>query len=269
MADLALITAGILNVMESLEQITLPLAEAINVGQAVRLDTSTGKLTKANATTAAEARAYGILVSKDAAGAVGTALRRGIIDGYNLAALNYDAAIYLSDTDGTLATTAGSETLVVGRMVPATAVTLGTAYDKLLHLDFGVIGSVMNTAPLIVTTELLAASVDKWVFVADRAYEVVAIEEVHSVVGGSGAVARPRKVTAAGTDAPGAAAGATVKELTAADIDLTATVNVVQEPALTATGADLLLADGDKIGVNMGGTLTGLVGLLTIILEPR
>jgi len=103
----------------------------------------------------------------------------------------------------------------------------------------------------------------------DRAYAVVLIEEIHSVVGGSGAVVRPRKVTAAGTDAPGAAAGATVKELTAADIDLTTTIDTAQTPALSATGADLLLADGDKIGLNLGGTLTGLVGQLVITLEPR
>lgn len=269
MTNLALTTAGILNVVESLEQMTLPLAESINVGQVVRIDTTYGTFTKANASTAAEALAYGILVSKDAAGKVGTAVRRGVLDGYALSALNFAAKVYLSDTDGTLATTAGSETLVVGDVIAGTSTTLGTAYDKLLHLDFGLIGSVTNTAPLAITTELLAASVDKWVFVADRAYEVVAISEVHSVVGSTSAAVRPRKVTAAGTDAPGAAAGTTVKELTTADIDLTATINVEQAATLTATAADLLLADGDKIGLNFGGTLTGLVGALTIILEPR
>jgi hypothetical protein len=269
MSNLALVTAGVLNVVESLEQMTLPLAESINVGQVVRIDTTYGTFTKSNASSAGEALAYGILVSKDAAGKVGTAVRRGVLDGYNLAALNFAAKIYLSDTDGTLATTAGSQTLVVGDVIAGTAVTLGTAYDKLLHLDFGLIGSVVNTAPLVLTTELLAASVDKWLFVADRAYEVTYIGEVHSVIGGSGAVVRPRKVTAAGTDAPGATAGSTVKELTAADIGLETSINVVQAPALTATGADLLLAAGDKIGLNFNGTLTGLVGALTIILEPR
>jgi hypothetical protein len=119
-----------------------------------------------------------------------------------------------------------------------------------------------------VVTDLMAASVDKWVFVADRAYQVIGFKEVHSVVGGSGAVVRPRKVTAAGTAAPGDAAGATVKELTTADIDLTATVNVVQTPTVSATAADMLLAAGDKIGLNLGGTLTGLVGQLVIFLRP-
>ncbi len=119
-----------------------------------------------------------------------------------------------------------------------------------------------------ITAELLAASVDKWVFVADRAYQVVGVREVHSVIGGASAVVRPRKVTAAGTAAPGAAAGATVKELTTADIGLETAIDVTQTATLSATGADLLLAVGDKIGLNFGGTLTGLVGQLTIFLRP-
>jgi hypothetical protein len=269
MGNLALTTAGVLHVVESLEQMTLPLAESINVGQVVRIDTTYGTFTKSNASSAAEALAYGILVSKDAAGKVGTAVRRGVLDGYALSGLNFAAKVYLSDTDGTLATTAGSQTLVVGDVIAGTATTLGTAYDKLLHLDFGLIGSVTNTAPITIRTDLLAASVDTWMFVADRAYEVTYIGEVHSVVGSTSAAVQPRKVTAVATDAPGAAAGSTVKELTTAAIDLTATINVVQAPALTATAADLLLAAGDKIGLNFTGTLTGLVGTLTIILEPR
>lgn len=268
MADLALVTAGRLNVVESLEQMTLPLAESVNVGQAVRIDTSAGGFTKANGTSAAEADAYGMLVSKDPAGKVGTALRRGVVDGFNLSGA-YSSKVYLSDTDGALADTAGTISMPVGQVIPGTATTLGTAYDKLLRVDFAAAAVIAAEQVVAITTELLAASVDKWVFVADRAYAVTAVREVHSVIGGSGAVVRPRKVTAAGTDAPGAAAGSTVKELTAADIGLETTINVAQSPALAATAADLLLAAGDKIGLNFGGTLTGLVGSLTIILEPR
>jgi hypothetical protein len=121
----------------------------------------------------------------------------------------------------------------------------------------------------IVNVNLDAADVDRHVFVADRAYRVQSIREIHSVVGGSGAVVRPRKITAAGTAAPGDAAGATVKELTTADIDLTTTVNVAQTATMTATAADRLLAVGDKIALNFGGTLTGLVGRLIIVLQKR
>jgi len=128
----------------------------------------------------------------------------------------------------------------------------------------------LNAKPsnFTITTELLAASVDKWVYVANQPCKVVAIREVHSVVGGSGAVVTPRKVTAAGTAAPGDAAGATVIELTAAAIGLETTINVSQTAGLSATAADLLLAVGDKIGLNFAGTLTGLVGSLSIELQP-
>ncbi|MBX3012346.1 MAG: hypothetical protein KF832_12600 [Caldilineaceae bacterium] len=136
MADLALVTTGKLNVVESIVQMTLPFAETCAVGDAVRIDTTTGKWTKANGTSAAEARVWGILVSKDAAGAVGTALRKGVIDGFNLSSQAYDLAIYLSDTDGKLEdSTAPTVDVVVGRVIPAFATTLGTAADKLLQVD--------------------------------------------------------------------------------------------------------------------------------------
>lgn len=119
-----------------------------------------------------------------------------------------------------------------------------------------------------ISTELLAASVDKWVFIADRAYQVIAIKESHSVVGSTSAAVRPRKVT--DTSAPGASAGATVKELTTAAFDLTSgvAVNTSTSGTLSATASDLQLAAGDKIGLDFSGTLTGLVGVLTIFLRP-
>lgn len=135
MTDLALVKAGHVRVVESIVQLTLPLAESISVGQAVRLDTTAGKFTKANGTTTSENRIYGILVSKDGAGAVGTAIRKGVLDGYDLTSLNYDAAVYLSDTDGTLADGAGSVSTIVGRVIPAWAQTLGNSPDKLLFVD--------------------------------------------------------------------------------------------------------------------------------------
>jgi len=116
-----------------------------------------------------------------------------------------------------------------------------------------------------ISTELLAASVDKWVFIADRAYQVVGIQEIHSVVGGASAAVKFRKVTNA--SAPGASAGANVVELATAGFDLTATVNTTLTATLSSTPADLQLAAGDKIGADFSGTLTGLVGVATLTLK--
>lgn len=136
MADLALVTAGRVRVVESIQQMTLPFAEECDLGDAVRIDTSTGKWTKANGTSAAEARVWGILVSKDGAGTVGTAIRRGVIDGFNLSSQAYDKAIQLSDTDGKLEDgTAATVDVPIGRVIPAFATTLGTAADKLLSIE--------------------------------------------------------------------------------------------------------------------------------------
>lgn len=135
MANLALVTSGKVNVVESIEQMTLPLGETLVVGDAVRIDTTTGKWTGANGSSAGEARIWGVLASVDAAGAVGTAIRKGVLDGFNLTSQAYDAAIYISNTDKTLADSAGTTSVVVGRVIPAFATTLGTAADKLLHVD--------------------------------------------------------------------------------------------------------------------------------------
>jgi hypothetical protein len=136
MTNLALVTTGRVRVVESFIQQTAPLAETLVVGDAVRFDTSTGKFTGSNASAAGEARTYGILVSKDGAGAVGTAVRKGVLDGFALTALDYDAIVYLSDTDKTLADAAGTvTTAIVGRVIPGFATTLGTAADKLLFVD--------------------------------------------------------------------------------------------------------------------------------------
>jgi hypothetical protein len=140
MADLSLVTANKVEVVESFEQMTLPTDEVVSPGQAARLATATGKFTKANASSAAEARIYGIAVGgvANVAGQPVTAIRKGVIDGYDLSGLAYDAPVYLSITDGALTDVnpdAYGEVAIVGRVIPGTSTTLGTAFDKLLLVD--------------------------------------------------------------------------------------------------------------------------------------
>ena len=135
MADIALNTANKVETLESIEQMTLPAEEAITAGMAVRLNTTSGQFTKANGSGAAEARIYGIATKTVAAGMPVTAIRQGVMDGWDLSGLNYDAAVYLSDTDGRLADAAGTVSTVVGRVIPGTSEALGTSYSKLLLVD--------------------------------------------------------------------------------------------------------------------------------------
>jgi hypothetical protein len=131
-------------------------------------------------------------------------------------------------------------------------------------------GMEYDGSDIILTVLIDANSVDRQVFVAPYACRLVSVREIHSVVGGASAAVRPRKIT--DTSAPGAAASATVKELTTANIDLTATINVTQVATLTAiaailTNSDIYLAAGDKLALDFSGTLTGLIGVLTLHLK--
>ena len=133
--EIALTIADRVEVVESIIQMTLPTAEDITAGMAVRLDTTNGKWTKANGTSTAEARVWGVATRTVKSGLPLTAIRKGVMDGFDLSALDYDAPVYLSDTDGRLSTVAGTTSVVMGRVIPATSTTLGTAYDKILQID--------------------------------------------------------------------------------------------------------------------------------------
>lgn len=138
MANIALVAANRVFVVQSYKQLTFPAAEAIVAGAPVRLDTATGRWTNANGSSAGEARAKGIATKSVQAGEGLTAIQSGIMDGYDLTALAYDAQVFVSDTDGRLGDAAGTVSVVAGRVIPGFATTLGTAADKLLEVNFAV-----------------------------------------------------------------------------------------------------------------------------------
>lgn len=133
MANIAVATADKIEVVESIIQMTLVAAEAISAGAGVRIDTN-GKFTNGNGTTTTENDLYGIATKTVAAGEALTAIRKGVLDGFTFSQA-YWAVIYVSDTDGRLADAAGTASKTVGRVIPATATTIGTAFDKLLFVD--------------------------------------------------------------------------------------------------------------------------------------
>jgi hypothetical protein len=134
MANISVVTAGKMSVMEPIDQATGVAAETIAAGAPVRLDTSLGTYANGNGTTAPEARVIGIALRSVIAGEALTILKRGLLDGFDLSGLAYDAAVYVSDTDARLADAAGTVTLIVGRVVPGHAQSLGVAPDKLLRV---------------------------------------------------------------------------------------------------------------------------------------
>lgn len=136
-----------------------------------------------------------------------------------------------------------------------TSLTVTTA-DKLI------VGGVIVPQRIPITMSLGEADVDHSIFIADGAYMITSIKEVHSHVGGTSAVVNIEKIT--GTNPPGS--GTSCQQGT---FNLTATVNTVQSATMSSTPADYTLASGDRLGVNVGGSIaeTGLLGSITVYLK--
>lgn len=133
MADLALSVSGRLRIVESIVQNTLPVTSC-TTGDAVQIDGTTGKFTKADAGSAGNADIYGVLAAADGNVAV-TAIRKGVVDGFDLSGLSYWVPVYLSDTAGKLADAAGTVSKVVGYVMPVFDNRVGASPRKVLFID--------------------------------------------------------------------------------------------------------------------------------------
>lgn len=116
------------------------------------------------------------------------------------------------------------------------------------------------------TTPLATGSIDQSCWQADGNYVLVGINEVHTVKEAGGTLTLiPRKQTTTQAAASGASLG------TALDMAAAATVETVRPFVLTTTGADLLLAAGNRLGLDftddVAGELAGVV--VTFTLAPR
>ena len=110
----------------------------------------------------------------------------------------------------------------------------------------------------LVTQQLLASTVSQDIFVADDNYQVVSVQAVPTVIGGAGATVNVEVLS--GTQAPGAG----VAQLTAA-LALNGTAHAVLSGSMIA--APTTLVAGSRLGIVMAGTLTGLVGTITVKLK--
>lgn len=102
-----------------------------------------------------------------------------------------------------------------------------------------------------------AAAVDQSFFIASRAYKVIDVRAVFGTASTSGTL-QIKKCT--GTTAPGSGT-----DILTGTISLAGTANTALSGTLTATAADLLLAAGDRLALDFGGTVTNLVGLVVQI----
>jgi len=113
------------------------------------------------------------------------------------------------------------------------------------------------------TTE---AATDRAIFIANRAYQVTGVRQVHAVAAGGASKLQLTKDT--GTTAPGAGTDLLTNN-TNTGFDLNATANTVQVGTLTATTADLQLAAGDRLSLDWANTIQSTAGIVvTVSLVP-
>lgn len=113
-----------------------------------------------------------------------------------------------------------------------------------------------------------AAMVDQSFFVADRAYQVTAVNFVHAVAETTAVSLLVQVTKDTSTNAPGAGTDLLTNN-TNTGFNCKSTANTVQNGTLTATTASLQLAAGDRLSVDFSAAATELVGVtITVLLKP-
>ena len=131
MTAIALDSTRNLNVVfaETAEIRDMKEAAELAVGDVVYVN-SAGKANKADASVVGTAQARGIVVKKQ--GSFVSVMKRGYLAGFDIAALAYDAQVFLSDTTGVLDTAAGTVPVPVGRVTNMT----NDSLTKILYVEF-------------------------------------------------------------------------------------------------------------------------------------
>lgn len=118
MTDIAYTAAKIAPVFpEKAEIYDFIAAEAITAGQPVYFVAASGKVGLADANGSGTIQFRGVALTTVAAGSAVSVLKKGHVYGYTITSLNYDAILYLSNTAGSFADSAGGTTVNCGRVV--------------------------------------------------------------------------------------------------------------------------------------------------------
>ena len=129
----------------------------------------------------------------------------------------------------------------------------------------GVLVKPAITSEVVVTHQFDAAgsTVDTFIFIGNEPMEVVDIKAIPTVIGSDGGAVSATIKRCQGTEAPSAGDDL----LGTTKFDLKGTVNTVQNPALTDTTANLVLAAGDRLALDLTGTATAAICLFVVTLR--
>lgn len=191
-------------------------------------------------------------------GAVTLAANKGIDTTSGTAAFDFSKGTGVFKTSTGAVTIGDGAISITGAPTVATGKTLAvTDADKLT------VGGKIIPQKLILTVPINASSVDQNIFIADAAYKVSSVEEAHTVAGNDASPVTAVLVKCTGTQAP---SGGTA--CTSDTFDLKGTANTVVTGTLSVTASDYTLADGNRLAIDFGGTLTTLAGgVITVMLE--
>ncbi len=134
MADLT-ITAADVQVVKVIDQVTGPVAAAVDAGEACYIVAASGEYNLADENGSAPLNdPEGVAVTNgNQAHITVTLVRKGILDvGEALAGMDYGATVWLSATAGKLADADPGNSIVIGEVIPGWA---HTTADKLLRVD--------------------------------------------------------------------------------------------------------------------------------------
>ena len=140
MASIAVTTAGSVHVVESIEQITLPVGEAILAGDTLSIDAN-GRFVKADADGAgALALPRAVATRSCAIYEPVTGIVKGVMTGWTLTAVAYSAAILASDTAGEITATSsesngGSADVALGHVIPIWDHLIGGSPEKAIRIN--------------------------------------------------------------------------------------------------------------------------------------
>lgn len=116
--------------------------------------------------------------------------------------------------------------------------------------------------PAVFAMKANAAILDQTFYLSNTYQTVTGVQAVwDTVASGSGTINFDVKKDTS-TNAP--AAGVSILSA-AVNVNSTSVANTVVSPALTATASRLVLAPGDRLSVDMTGTLTALAGLVIVV----
>lgn len=125
---------AVIETIENYNSLTLRTSVALTAGQVVRIGAN-GTWVLAQSDTAPHGTGCYIATRTAGANESVTAIRKGVIDGFDVSAMAFGAPVFLSDTLGSMADAAGTVSITLGRVIAVTGNVIGDAPNKLIEVD--------------------------------------------------------------------------------------------------------------------------------------